>query len=109
MHTDSLADDSTFARLVDDVAQELETGRAVDWEKYEAAWPQYVGELRKMAPALEAMVALGPVSQTLPIPETGGLSSDLGALGDFRLIREMGRGGMGIVYEAEQISLGRRV
>lgn len=30
-------------------------------------------------------------------------------LGDFRLVREIGRGGMGVVYEAEQISLQRRV
>src|SRR5262249_4932248 len=30
-------------------------------------------------------------------------------LGDFRIVREVGKGGMGIVYEAEQISLRRRV
>src|SRR6266702_633601 len=30
-------------------------------------------------------------------------------LGDFRIVRPVGRGGMGIVYEAEQISLHRRV
>jgi serine/threonine protein kinase len=33
----------------------------------------------------------------------------LDRLNEFRIVREIGRGGMGIVYEAEQESLGRRV
>jgi serine/threonine protein kinase len=36
-------------------------------------------------------------------------TDSLGQLGEFRLLREVGRGGMGVVYEAEQLTLRRRV
>src|SRR5262249_32220260 len=52
--------------------------------------------------------ATGPVAARSR-PVAPGPLDELGQLGDFRLLREIGRGGMGIVYEAEQISLRRRV
>jgi serine/threonine protein kinase len=47
-----------------------------------------------------------PAVEALPSPCE--LISDK-TVGDYRIIREIGRGGMGAVYEAEQLSLGRRV
>jgi serine/threonine protein kinase len=52
-----------------------------------------------------------PLRHAVRVAEEAPISvrPDVGQLGDFRLLREVGRGGMGVVYEAEQISLRRTV
>ena len=98
---------SAAAELVEELINRLHAGG--DVEAFVAAHPEHAEDLRRLLPAARVLADLSRSSQANGSFPPAGDGAVTGALGDFRLLREVGRGGMGVVYEAEQISLGRRV
>jgi WD40 repeat protein/serine/threonine protein kinase len=92
----------------------LEAGRKPDRQEFLARYPEIAEALSECLAGLEFVhAAADNLSQEAPGRLPAALSSEVlpseHPLGDFRIIREVGKGGMGIVYEAEQLSLRRRV
>jgi serine/threonine protein kinase/Flp pilus assembly protein TadD len=99
--------------LSEEFLERIRRGEAVTPEEYALAHPELADEILALFPALLMMEDLGEQTsdRTASIAGEAGMpvGGAAGRLGEFRLLREVGRGGMGVVYEAEQESLGRRV
>ena len=98
--------------LAEDFVQRRRAGETPSLTEYVERNPEWADEIREVFPALVDIENVRPLTgerggPALAAPPVAATRPD--RLGDFRLIREIGRGGMGIVYEAEQVSLGRRV
>jgi serine/threonine protein kinase/WD40 repeat protein len=94
-------------RLAEEFAERLRRGERPSLKEYLDRHPDLADDIRSLFPAMveveqadeDRREADQPAAATAPLEQ----------LGDFRILREIGHGGMGVVYEAEQVSLGRHV
>jgi eukaryotic-like serine/threonine-protein kinase len=98
-------EDPLLIDLIDQIARKVQAGEPVDLEACTRAHPEHADRLCRLLPAVQMLTDLGRSAASAGTPPEPGA----GTLGDFRLLGEVGRGGMGVVYEAEQLSLRRRV
>jgi serine/threonine protein kinase/Flp pilus assembly protein TadD len=106
--TQDAAAECLMGEIVDEFLERLGRGERPDVEDYAQHFPQLAVVLRQMLPALQ-VIHLSAADPRRAAENTTAVIEPEGPLGDFRIVREIGRGGMGVVYEAVQISLGRRV
>jgi serine/threonine protein kinase len=88
--------------LAEEYVERFRRGERPTVAEYARRHPELAGRIRELFPALILMERLGPAPGADP-------PRGPGRLGEYRIVREIGRGGMGVVYEAVQESLGRRV
>ncbi len=104
-HTTSGDDvDDLVGRVVEEFFQRLKRGERPQLDEFVENYPEISDILKTIIPGL---LAAEPTNDTANL---GAVAPEQHKqLGDFRILCQIGRGGMGVVYEAEQISMSRRV
>jgi eukaryotic-like serine/threonine-protein kinase len=108
--SDSHSGADPFDALAEEFVARHRRGETPLVSDYAARHPELADDIRELFPGLLLMedVRPTPEKRTTPVFERP-IQTSRTRLGDYRIVREVGRGGMGIVYEAEQVSLGRHV
>ena len=102
--SDWTVDVSLLAEAVAEIESAFAAGKEPDFESLDLRFPEHKQELREIALTIGALQEVSAAQESSTDRLINGK-----VLGDFKLLREIGRGGMGVVYEAEQLSLDRRV
>jgi len=96
--------------LAEEFLERYRQGQRPALKEYTDKHPELAAEIREVFPAMAMMENIALDDESLADrPDLPAAAPMLRQLGDYRIIREVGHGGMGVVYEAEQISLSRHV
>ncbi|MFO0796119.1 MAG: serine/threonine-protein kinase [Gemmataceae bacterium] len=102
--------DARLARALAEYLEARESGRPIDPAGLVADRPELGGELASLLASVDAVREVGRlVADAGPAADLGPAFGEGEAIGEYRVVRVVGRGGMGVVYEAVQEPLGRRV
>jgi serine/threonine protein kinase/WD40 repeat protein len=111
--TDEISSTDPVGELAEEFAERFRRGERPSISEYTARYPHMAERIKALFPALALMEQVGADESVADCPSPDMAEPDVAGglkeLGDYRILREVGRGGMGIVYEAEQISLRRHV
>ncbi|HWL09645.1 MAG TPA: serine/threonine-protein kinase [Planctomicrobium sp.] len=84
-------------------------GERISIQDAQQQHPEFAAEIEELFPAILKLEGMKQLSHSSSSRRAVVGLPALGQLGDFKILREIGRGGMGVVFEAEQVTLHRRV